>query len=96
MCVVVPPVAPEEAAQRLTRGTEALGEWGRIVEDRIGSRRGIVALVGIGTRRWVVVARRRARATTYLALAAWVSGELDSRPPSRNGSTRVDPTHRGR
>jgi hypothetical protein len=75
VCVVVPPVAAAEAAERLAGGTRALasGGWGTITGDAVAEHGDVVALVGIGERRLVMVARRRARASTYAALAAGVA-----------------------
>jgi hypothetical protein len=88
VCVVVPPVAPDEVAERLTTGTRALGPdagWGDVTGDAIEDRGEVVALVGIGDRRIVTVAPRRAAASTYLALAATVATLLDE-----SGSTGAD------
>ena len=80
VCVVVPPVPPNEVAERLSTGTQALGPdagWGDVAGDAIEDRGEVVALVGLGDRRIVAVAPRRATASTYLALAATVARLLD-------------------
>jgi hypothetical protein len=76
VCIVVPPVPPDEAAQRLASGTRALGGggWGDIDGAVVAGHGEVVALVGLGERRLVMVAPRRARASTYNALAHTVAG----------------------
>jgi hypothetical protein len=76
VCIVVPPVPADEAAQRLASGTRALGGggWGDIDSAAVAGHGEIVALVGLGERRLVMVAPRRARASTYNALAHTVAG----------------------
>ena len=79
VCIVVPPLPPTEVSTRLAAGTLALDggkAWGHLNVDAIDVRRQIVALVGIGPCRYVMVARRRAQASAYIALTSWVSGEV--------------------
>jgi len=79
VCIVVPPVPPTEVAARLAAGTSALDggkAWGHLRVDAIDARHQIVALVGLGSYRAVLVARRRAQASTYTALASWVATEV--------------------
>ena len=80
VCIVVPPVSPADVAERLAAGTRALGGetgWGDVAGDAIEDRGEVVALLGMGDRRIVAVAARRATAATYLALAATVATLLE-------------------
>lgn len=80
VCIVVPPVSPADVAERLAAGTRALGRetgWGDVAGDAIEGRGEVVGLVGLGDRRIVAVAPRRATAATYLALAATVATLLE-------------------
>lgn len=68
-----------EVAARLAAGTRAIDSasgWGELDAHVLPGQREIVALVGWQGRRCVMVARRRARASTYGALAAVVSHEI--------------------
>jgi hypothetical protein len=79
VCIVVPPVPASEVAERLAAGTRALDggrAWGDITAHTIGGRGEIVALLGIGEYRAVVVAKRRALASTYAALADRVCADI--------------------
>lgn len=76
VCVVVPPVPRADVAARLSAATlpfaRGLG-WGDINGHAVDGHGEVVALVGVGSRRVVLVAPRRARASTYLSLAFTVS-----------------------
>jgi hypothetical protein len=79
VCIVVPPVPASEVAERLAAGSRALDggrAWGDITAHTIGGRGEIVALLGIGGYRAVVVAKRRALASTYAALADLVCADI--------------------
>ena len=72
--------AAERGGRAGHAGTQALGPdagWGDVAGDAIEGRGEVVALVGLGDRRIVAVAPRRATASTYLALAATVATLLD-------------------
>jgi hypothetical protein len=74
-CIVVPPVPGEEAAARLAMGTEALGGqgWGLIDSDTVDGSGEIVALLGVGGQRLIVVADRRKQALTYISLGEFIA-----------------------
>jgi hypothetical protein len=79
VCLVVPPVDPEDATERLARGTEEVdGEdgWGRLTSDRAGwPAFEVVALVGTAGGRYVVVSKAR-DATAYLRLGGFLATRL--------------------
>jgi hypothetical protein len=79
VCLVVPPVDPEDATERLARGTEEVeGEdgWGRLTSDRAGRPAyEVVALVGTRNGRYVVVSKAR-DATAYLRLGSFLATRL--------------------
>jgi hypothetical protein len=82
VCIVVPPTPADEVAQRLAAGTQALeGEkaWGDITAHAVDGQGEIVALVAIGGYRAVMVAKRRALASTYTSLADRVCAEIAAR-----------------
>lgn len=79
VCIVVPPVSAAEVAARLSASTRAIDTgrgWGQLDAHVLPGQREIVALVGWQGRRCVMVAKRRARASTYGSLAAMVSHEI--------------------
>jgi hypothetical protein len=79
VCIVVPPIPASEVAERLAAATEAIeGEkpWGDITDHAIADLGEIVALVTIGKDRAVMVAKRRALASTYGALADRVCAQI--------------------
>jgi hypothetical protein len=79
VCIVVPPIPASEVAERLAAATEAIdGEkaWGDITDHAIADLGEIVALVAIGKDRAVMVAKRRALASTYGALADRVCAQI--------------------
>jgi hypothetical protein len=79
VCIVVPPVPAGEAADRLAAGTQAFDRemaWGDIASHAVEEKGEIVALVGIGDYRAVVVAKRRALASTYMSLADRVCADI--------------------
>jgi hypothetical protein len=99
VCLVVPPVEPEDAAERLDRGTsEVEGEegWGRIssgeARDPFDRRLHVAALLGAGDRRYVAISQER-DSTAYLRLGAFLAGRAGtvarvrrSAPDSDEGS----------
>ena len=91
VCVVVPPVPAAEVAERLASGTGALAGgagWGDLDGDIILGGGEVVALVGIGSRRLVMVAPRRRRASAYVSLAFTVAALL------ADAERTVDPSAR--
>jgi hypothetical protein len=79
VCIVVPPVLAREATDRLAAGTQAFDgdrAWGDIASHAVDEKGEIVALVGIGDYRAVVVAKRRALASTYMSLADRVCADI--------------------
>ena len=82
VCIVVPPVAAADVAERLAAGTQALDgktTWGDITSHAIEGQGEIVALVAIDRYRAVMVAKRRALASTYTALADRVCSDIAER-----------------
>ena len=79
VCLVVPPVEPDDAAERLDRGTsEVEGEegWGRIASgearDPFDRRYHVAALLGAGDRRFVAISQER-DSTAYLRLGNFLA-----------------------
>jgi hypothetical protein len=94
VCVVVPPVPAAEVAERLATGTRALARgagWGDIDGDITQGRGEVVALVGIGARRLVMVAPRRGRASAYVSLAFTVATLLADATRTVEPSTGESP-----
>lgn len=84
VCLVVPPVEPDDAAERLDRGTsEVAGEegWGRIASgearDAFDRRHHVAALLGAGDRRFVAISLER-DSTAYLRLGAFLAGRASA------------------
>ncbi len=84
VCLVVPPVEPDDAAERLERGTsevEGADGWGRIASgearDPFDRRYHVAALLGAGDRRFVAISQERDSAA-YLRLGAFLAGRADA------------------
>jgi hypothetical protein len=80
VCLLVPPIATDDAAERLRRATAAVdgdAGWGRLesssIDDPSEEQAGtvqVLALLGAGRRRFLVTCRERDAAATYLQLGA--------------------------
>ena len=83
VCLVVPPVEAEDAAERLGKGTEEVdgeGGWGVISTGQAGETEvpiayEVVALVGAGERRYVLFSQKR-DATAYLRVGGFLAGRV--------------------
>ena len=83
ICIVVPPVDDAEATDRLAAVRPLLAAeqgWGDLPTDRVDGRP-IVALLGVGRRRIVVVGGDRASAYAYAGLGPAVLAALSQPNP---------------
>jgi len=84
VCLVVPPVEPDDVAERLRTGTAAVdGEdgWGLLCPDGAHGFTGeeVLGLLGSGERRFVAISGQR-EATAYLRLGAFLAGRDPGQP----------------
>jgi hypothetical protein len=84
VCLVVPPVEPDDVAERLRTGTAAVdGEdgWGLLCPDGAHGSPGeeVLGLLGSGERRFVAISGQR-HATAYLRLGAFLAGRDPGQP----------------
>ena len=93
VCLVVPPVEADDAAARLGQGTAEVDGpdgWGLLAADHVrepvfGYRNEVLALLGLGDRRCVVISKQR-EATGYLRLGAFVADELHKKKGVRRSA----------